>query len=648
MSNKASAGIYQRWVFRAFACVSAAALALAGMVYAEDVVEVRYFGRRPGDARAGITELGSGAAIGRIAVEFQQVHAREVADYIAEAGGLNVVLSDDIDEEVSIRFLSETPQNALKRLAIELGGSLRREAFNTYRIVKLPLVSLQFDDADVRTVIKQIAKLADGNVVINENVQGKVSLRVENVTWRAALDNVVRTSGFQIVEEAGGGILRIVTTDTLKEQRETRVFPLRYIQPPPTYRPTIKTDFAVGGPEDDDSIRAFSGTGGSVTRGNKTEFPLLKAVANVLSPVGKVEYDVFSNSLVATDIPPQLEKIAEVVRLVDTKPDQVFIDVKFVSTSNADLLDFGTDYQNVNGNPNLGFSVDISGGSFKTILPFNRGKGGFEDSLSIADDAPSEAYLAGIGSPYAFGNLRFNQFLMIMTFLKQDVNTVIMQAPKILTLDNSEATIFVGRTVRYAETFSSSNQAGGVEVGIREADQSPVDTGLQLLVVPHIVRGTDEILLELIPEDEALTGTGTTIPGFDDFKAGETSIQLPRISSRTIVTKLRLRSGYTAVLGGLVDERESETTRKIPFFGDIPLVGWAFKSQLLQKNKSNLLIFVTCIIVRNDQDIDRIYTVHRRYDAPSVSDVDHLFREEMFDSGDGSGGSADPLSTEDI
>jgi len=631
MWNRAFQRVIRGWGI-ALACASAGALLLAGAVSAEDAAEVEYIGRREGEAQVGTTDLGTDVAVGRLAVEFNQVHAREIAGYIAQVGDFNVVLSEDIDEEVSIRFLADTPQNALKKFATKLGASLSREAFSTYRIVKLPLVSLQFDDADVRTVIKQIAKLADGNVVINENVQGTVSLRVDNVTWRAALENVVRTSGFQIVEEEGE-IFRIVTIETLKRQRQTRVFYLRYIQPPATYRPTIETDFAVGGPEDEDSIRAYSGSGQQSTsrRGDKGQFPLLNAVANLLSPVGKVEYDVFSNSLVATDIPPKLERIGDVVRLVDVRPDQVFIDVKFVSTSNMDLLDVGTDYQNVGGNPNLGFSIDISGGAFKTILPFNRGGGGFEDSLSTAVDPPSDAFLAGIADPYTFGNLRFNQFLMIVSFLKQDVNTVILQAPKILTLDNSEATIFVGRTVRYAETFSTSNQAGGVEVGIREADQSPVDTGLQLLVIPHIVRGTDEIILELIPEDEALTGTGTTIPGFDDFDAGEISIQLPRISSRTIVTKLRLKSGYTAVLGGLVDERESEVERKVPFLGDIPLVGWAFKSKLFQKNKSNLLIFVTCIIVRNSRDADRIYTVHRKYDTPSVTDLDRIFEEKKFE-----------------
>ena len=112
----------------------------------------------------------------------------------------------------------------------------------------LPRVSLSFEDTEVTTIIKQLAKLADGNVVIAEDVGGTLSLQLEDVTWRAALDNVVKTIGFQVVEE-DSGILRIVSIETLRGQRSTAVFPLRYVLPPREYRPVIDTEFADGGPE---------------------------------------------------------------------------------------------------------------------------------------------------------------------------------------------------------------------------------------------------------------------------------------------------------------------------------------------------------------------------------------------------------------
>jgi len=612
---------------------------------AQEAAPVTVFGRRSAAAETGVFDMGTIPGSGRMSVEFRSVPAREIGDYIGRVGRCNVLMSDDIEDTISLTFIAATPEEALRKLALALGTSLERQALNTYRLEKLPRVELlTLEDVSVTTVIKHLAKLGDGNVVIAADVEGTISVQLEDVTWRAALDNVVKTAGFEVVEEESG-ILRVVSIETLREQRETAVFPLRYVQPPQEYRPMIDTEFAEGGPQGEETSRSFSGSGGSggSTQGAGSQFPLLNAVADVLSPVGSVAYDSYSNALVVTDIGPRLVRAAEIVRLVDVRPQQVFIDVKFVSTSNNDLLDFGVDYQNVNGNPNLGFNVDINGGRFSTILPFNRGKEGLFDGIGIIDKGPPDVYydeVTGLPTPagtfipndggFAYGNLRFNQFLVILTFLKSDINTVLLQAPKVLTLDNNEATIFVGRTIRYAETFSTSNQAGGVEVGIREAEESPVETGFQLLVIPHIVRGKDEIIVELIPVDAALTGTGATIPGFDDFITGTSQIQLPRIGSRTVVTTVRVKSGHTAVIGGLVDERHSDTVRKIPFFGELPFIGWAFKSRLIQKDRNNLLIFVTAVIVRDDADAERIYTVHRKHDGGTVTDLEQLFQGAAF------------------
>jgi len=631
----------RRWAATLGVTVALAATA----TWAQDVAPVTVFGRRSAAAETGVFDMGTVPGSGRMSVEFRSTPAQEIGDYIARVGRCNVLMSDDIDDTISIAFVADTPEEALRKLSLALGTSLKRQALNTYRLEKLPRVELlSLEDVTVTTVIKQLAKLGDGNVVIAAEVEGTISVQLEDVTWRAALDNVVKTAGFEVVEEESG-ILRIVSIETLRAQRQTAVLPLRYVQPPQEYRPIIDTEFAEGGPQGDETSRSFSGGGnaGGATQGSGPQFPLLNAVADVLSPVGSVEYDSYSNALVVTDIGPRLVKAAEIIRLVDVRPQQVFIDVKFVSTSNNDLLDFGVDYQNVNGNPNLGFSVDINGGRFSTIFPFNRGNEGLFDGLGIVDKGPPDVYydeITGLPTPagtfipnnggFAYGNLRFNQFIVILTFLKSDINTVVLQAPKVLTLDNNEATIFVGRTVRYAETFSTSNQAGGVEVGIREAEESPVETGFQLLVIPHIVKGTDEIIIELIPVDAALTGTGATIPGFDDFVTGTSQIQLPRIGSRTMVTTVRIKSGHTAVIGGLVDERHSDTVRKVPFLGELPFIGWAFKSRLIQKGRNNLLIFVTAVIVRDDTDVERIYTVHRKHDAGTVTDLEQLFQEAAF------------------
>jgi general secretion pathway protein D len=212
--------------------------------------------------------------------------------------------------------------------------------------------------------------------------------------------------------------------------------------------------------------------------------------------------------------------------------------------------------------------------------------------------------------PFSFGLLDFSQMSQTLEMFASDEDSEIKQSPQLLVIDNHQATIFVGETIRFAETDSASNQSGGVEVGIREATNSPVDTGFQLLVRPHIVAGEDKVVLTVIPKAESLSGTGNTIAGFDDFTNGVASIQLPRVQSSTLVTKLILKHGQTAVLGGMIQETQSETKHKVPLLGDIPLLGWAFKWKSSLKSKNNLLIFLTVCIVRSDSDVKDIYTVY--------------------------------------
>ncbi|HUW59130.1 MAG TPA: hypothetical protein VMZ92_21010, partial [Planctomycetota bacterium] len=127
---------------------------------------------------------------------------------------------------------------------------------------------------------------------------------------------------------------------------------------------------------------------------------------------------------------------------------------------------------------------------------------------------------------------------------------------------------------------------------------------------PHIVGAEDKVILTVIPKAETLSGTGETIAGFDDFTNGVASIQLPRVQSSTLVTKLILQNGQTAVLGGMIEEIESENERKLPLLGDIPIIGWAFKWKSKLKGRNNLLVFITVYIVRSGSDVRDIYTVY--------------------------------------
>jgi type II secretory pathway component GspD/PulD (secretin) len=289
------------------------------------------------------------------------------------------------------------------------------------------------------------------------------------------------------------------------------------------------------------------------------------------------------------------------------------MDVKFISSANQDLYSLGVDYGD------LGPTVSLSMGQIPVTLPFNLGAGGWEDFI-IANDS-------GIG-PFAnpslnsgntqipdtiFGAFNATGVLGTLRLLQEDSSTEIVQAPKLLALDGREATIFVGETIRYAQAKSEQGQAGGLQLSVEEAGNSPVETGFQLLIVPHIIPGTNKVMMDIVPKETALTGTGDPTvapPGFDVFTVGasglEGTIALPRERSSTILTSMLLESGQTAVLGGLSTDVDTETITEVPGLSKIPLLGWLFRHEERSRSKRSLMVFVTPTVVRSSAETQRI------------------------------------------
>jgi type II secretory pathway component GspD/PulD (secretin) len=221
--------------------------------------------------------------------------------------------------------------------------------------------------------------------------------------------------------------------------------------------------------------------------------------------------------------------------------------------------------------------------------------------------------------------------------LKKDSKSEIVQAPKIVAVDHQTATIFVGEAVRYAQSHLEQGQAGGLTLAVEEGDDSPVNVGFQLLATPHVIPGTDKIMLEVIPQRTALTGTstggiGTTPAGFDIFTVGtgsnnQGSIALPRVGSSTIATKVLLRSNQTAVLGGLVSHNQTESEIKVPLLGDIPILGYLFKNRSTQDTRSTLIVFITPSLIRSVEDTERAMTevLRKRLNDRLKVDQDVIF-----------------------
>ena len=526
----------------------------------------------------------------------------EIIDGIRQQTNKNIIYDEEIKEiYVTIRLIQVPWRQALDVIAKEHNCLVEEVGLDVIKISKPPTVTMEFEGADIRDIINQIATIANRNIVISEQVKGSVSLRLKNVPWQDALEAIIKTRGYVIVREKDGRILRVVPPEEIETQLETRIFKLRFVRPKSVYVAQMDCKYfkkAEG---------KISSSKGAV---QISRFSLLNALEAVLTVnKGRITYDDATNTLVITDVKPKIDKMAEIIRELDREPRQVFLDIKFIRTTNTDIFDFGID------NADEGIRISQGFGSLVTRLPFSLGRSGWEDAIAAApksqleeEGVPSDANITeAVPNPVTFGTLDFSGTRFILRILKRDVKSKVIQAPKIITLDHHESTIFVGRTISFAKSEIVQNDNGTTSVELTEADASPAREGFQILVIPHVIPGTNKVQLTVIPSNDQLTGTTSPVAGFNRFEAGgdaQARIDLPEVTQQVVVTHMILESGQTAVLGGLLKISQTETVRKIPLLGDIPIFGYFFKSKQVNKQKEDMFIFITPRLVQSAEDTE--------------------------------------------
>ena len=551
----------------------------------------------------------SAQGIGRDARVNLRVEGRALSDvvqYLREQSGANIVVLEGADSNISLE-LSDVPWRDALEIAAEAAQCVVQERTGGILVVERPArVTYETQGTDITQVIDLIAKLGGANIVVAPEVSGTLSLRLNNVPWRDALDVAVKTLGYVVVEE-NRGILRVVDPASLQSQMITRSYQLRYLRPESKYKPNIKSEFMMPLQQQQNQ------RGGQTQENLEKTFTVLQALRKALSAGGELDYILTQNVIVVRDTVAVHEAIRDMINRLDTEPAQVFCDVKFVSTVRGDLLDLGVDYGDAGPQASIGM------GAIPISLPFDLGSGGFEDGIIVnsAGEGPFADPLLNAGATVipdtVFGSLNFTQVQATLKMFQKDTKTDVIQAPKLIVLDGAEGTIFVGETIRYAEARSEQGQAGGLQLSLMEADGSPVDVGFQLLVVPHVIPGTNTLTMEIIPKETSLSGTGSSAlapPGFDVFTIGasgiEGSIALPRTRSSTILTSMLLESGQTAVIGGLTNESDVKSVSKVPGLAEIPVLGELFTYRKKDRQRRSLMVFVTPTLVRSSADTERL------------------------------------------
>jgi type IV pilus assembly protein PilQ len=543
----------------------------------------------------------------RLTLKLKDRDLRDVVLSIRRKANVNIIMDAGIEATVTIDLQDVHWRQALTLVAEQAGCIVTEGDGGVLKVEKPPRVYFAFENTDIQKVIDTIAKISGANIVVAPEVKGTITVRLKNIPWRDALEASVKTLGFVVVQE-DRGILRVVPASNIQQDLETAAIQLRYVRPTSTWVPFIQSEYIA-------DLR-----GRQQLPLGQIQFTLLDTLQSMITPeVGSLEYVRETNVIMVKDTRPVVENVRRTIAMIDVEPSQIQLDVRFVTTSNEDLLDIGISPGGSGWTGRLGL------GQIPTRLPFNLGSGGWDDRI-IAN--PTADNSGGAAGPFAdagqnlpaqttipqvvFGALNLTEVTATLRLLKKDARSEIVQAPQITALDHQTATIFVGDSVRYAQARAEQGQAGGLLLALEEGDESPISVGFQLLATPHIVPGSDKVIMEIIPQRTALTGTGSTTlapAGFDVFTVGsggqEGVIALPRVSSSTLATTVLLRSGQTAVLGGLKSKSESETVTKLPLLGDIPLLGYLFKGKTKQETTTTLLVFITPQVIRSAEDMEQ-------------------------------------------
>lgn len=297
----------------------------------------------------------------------------------------------------------------------------------------------------------------------------------------------------------------------------------------------------------------------------------------------KISADKNTNSIVIVANKPDADTVKRLIAKLDIAKDQVYIKAIIMEMTSNNTDNWGLNYYRFAGGTNGIGRVGFRGGSI----------------TSITDPSSDSGAILGFGGgglvDVKIGGQDFKvpSLAGLVNLLKSSGNTNILSTPEIMALNNEESLIEVGSKVPVS--LSSTTSTTGVVAP--QVTRENVTT--KLTITPYISPDTDAVKLKL---DQEIGGIGQ-----ETVKAVELSKNAITTTTRKIKTNLVVNSGDTAVIGGLMKDEDVDNVTKIPVLGDIPILGWLFKSKTKTKDKTNLIVFITPKIVRNPEDGDEIF-----------------------------------------
>jgi type IV pilus assembly protein PilQ len=463
----------------------------------------------------------------------------------------------DFRQYAQSKEVVSTPDRAAAGFQAEV-ARVSQDIFPTREKYKGRRINIDLKDADIKNVLRLLSDVAKVNIVTADDVKGTVTVKLRNVPWDQALDIILQSRQLDKVQV--GNILRIAPLSTLQQEEALRVKRAQdQLQLEPLTVRLIPVSYA-------------------------TAKEIQPKVLSLLSSRGKVNVDQRTNVLIVEDIAEVLLKVERLVRTLDTQTPQVLIESRIVEARSNFERELGiqwggsTNFSQAYGNDTgLSFpnSIGISGGADGVNTPND----GVSNNPNFAVNLPAAVGSGRGGSlGFVFGSANGAHLLNLRLTAAETVGNIkIISSPKVVTLDNKEANIISGERVPITVITANGPTTRFINAFI------------ELKVTPHVTQDAS-ILMAIEAKKNELS---------DRVDA----LGVPGIITKETTTEMMVRDGDTAVVGGLYKRNRTETEAYVPWIGNIPIIGWLFKTTQKTDARDELLIFISPRVLNRSRAI---------------------------------------------
>ena len=433
-------------------------------------------------------------------------------------------------------------------------------------------LTLNFQSIETRAVLQLLADASGQNIVVSDTVQGNVTLRLQNVPWDQALDIVLRTKGLD--KRVTDNVIVVAPAEELATREKADLAARKDLQElAPLRSEYLQVNYAKAA----DLAALIKGQGNSM-----------------LSSRGSVAVDERTNTLLLQDAADHLADIRRLVATLDIPIRQVLIEARIAIVNDDFTRELGVraGYTAIKSNGANG--VGIVGGSLEAtdvglssaLDNIANGQGPFPVEVPTGGDA-SRRY--GVNLPVSNPAGRLAYMLLGSDYIvdlelsaaQAEGRGEIVSSPRVITSNQREASIEQGVEIPYQQSASS----GAATIEFKKAV-------LALKVTPQITPD-NRIILDLNVKKDSVGQVIVTSGG----------VNVPSIDTREITTQVLVNDGQTVVLGGILETERRESETKVPYVGDVPILGRLFKTTRRENDKRELLIFVTPKILREGVNV---------------------------------------------